>query len=184
MLATIQKDNGNLDKAIAEYRKLVDIQPGSVQGLMGLAVLLEQTGALKDAENAYRQVLQHDPKFAPAANNLSWLLTKGTNADLGEAMRLAQLAKESQPRNPYVSDTLGYVYYLRGSYDLATEQLRDAVAVLPLMPTIRFHLALSLKAQGADKEALKELKHSLELKANFPERHDAKKLLQVWQKPS
>jgi len=99
-------------------------------------------------------------------------------------MRLAQVAKESQPRSPYISDTLGYVFYLRGSYHLAISQFKDAISVLPYFPTLRFHLALSLKAQGADGEALQELTQCLEQTADFPERHEAEELLLTWQASS
>ena len=149
--------------------------------MMSFAVLLEQAGKFTEAEDIYHQLLERDPDFAPAANNLAWCITREKNPDLGEALRLAQVAKERQPRNPYIIDTLGYVFYRRGAYDLATTQFRDAVSLLPNIPAVRYHLALSLKAQGADREARDELKKCLGQTTDFPEREEAEKLLQAWQ---
>ena len=95
MLAKIEEGKNNINEAITEYRKLIEIQPDSIQGLMGLAVLLEQAGQLMEAKKVYRHLLQFDGQFAPAANNLSWLLTREEKPDLGEALRLAQIEKES-----------------------------------------------------------------------------------------
>lgn len=97
---------------------------------------------------------------------------------------MAQSARESQPKNPFINDTLGYVFYLRKAYDLATVQFRNALAAAPHIPTIRYHLALSLKAQGADTEALRELLYSIEHTDDFPEREEAEKLLQKWRQNS
>ena len=73
---------------------------------------------------------------------------------------------------------------MRRSYDLATTQFRQAVSLLPHIPSVHYHLALSLKAQGADNEALQELTQSLEQKADFPERREAEELLKSWQTSS
>ncbi|MDD3620667.1 MAG: hypothetical protein PHX57_14860, partial [Desulfobulbaceae bacterium] len=86
--------------------------------------------------------------------------------------------------NPFINDTLGYVFYLRKAYDLASVQFRDALAAAPHVPTIRYHLALSLKAQGADTEAMQELVHSIGQSGDFPEREEAEKLLQKWRQNS
>ena len=103
-----------------------------------------------------------------------------TGVDLGEALRLALVAKERFPDDPNISDTLGYIHYKRDAFDLATTQFRQALTDLPHVPTIRYHLALSLKGEGADAEALKELEIALQDGTAFPEEEEAKKLLESW----
>ena len=147
---------------------------------MGLGTLQEQNGDTTGAKEAYSKVLNRDPHFAPAANNLAWLIVHENMPDLGDALRLALVAKERFPEDPNISDTLGYIHYKRNAFDLATTQFRLALEDLPHVPTIRYHLALSLKGQGADDEALKELEQALQSETAFPEQEEAKKLLETW----
>ena len=179
-LAAIQQRNNELDSALGEFRKLIRINPESITALMGYAALLERSGNITEAKKKYRTILQIDGDFAPAANNLSWLLMNDERTDLTEALRLAKLANKIQPNSPDISDTLGYAYYLKGSYELATIQFRNAVALLPQDPRLRFHLALSLKAQKADSDALRELQKCLETDVEFPRRSEAQILLENW----
>ncbi|MBI1958579.1 MAG: hypothetical protein HYS36_05045 [Candidatus Rokubacteria bacterium] len=46
-----------------------------------------------------------NPRFAPAANNLAWVLSEH-GSDWDKALTLAQTAKEWAPEDPQVSDTL------------------------------------------------------------------------------
>nr|MBC8318966.1 cytochrome c biogenesis factor [Candidatus Desulfobia pelagia] len=84
--------------------------------------------------------------------------------------------------DPNISDTLGFIHYKRNAFDLATTQFRLAIEDLPHVPTIRYHLALALKGQGADDEALSELEQALQGDTDFPERQEAEGLLRTWQK--
>jgi len=181
-LATIQQNNQNIKLALSEYSKLLKINPKSLPALMGYAILLEKSGNRAEAKIEYQKVLSLDGNFAPAANNLSWLIMQDKDANLTEALRLAKLAKKAQPNSPAISDTLGYAYYLKGLYGLATIQFREAVSLLPQEPTLRYHLALSLKAQKADKEALAELHKCINMSQEFPEKQKAESFYQKWTK--
>lgn len=70
---------------------------------------------LKEHEQAqaqahYEAVLKLNPRFAPAANNLAWILVEhGGNLDV--ALSHAQMAREQQPNDSYIADTLGWIYY-------------------------------------------------------------------------
>ena len=44
-----------------------------------------------------------------------------------EAMDLAQTAKERLPDSPFVMDTLGWVYFKKGFYDLALVEVVDSL---------------------------------------------------------
>ena len=53
----------------------------------------------------YEKGLALNPRFAPAANNLAWVLSEH-GSDRDKALTLAQTAKEWAPEDPQVSDTL------------------------------------------------------------------------------
>jgi len=177
MMAGILAREGEIDRAIEEYRILTQKKPGFAEGYMALGTLLDEKGDRSAAKQAYLKVLELSPDFAAAANNLAWLLANSPEPDLGEALRLALSAKENAPDDPYIADTLGWVHYKRGSHKLALTQFSIATEKRPASPSLRYHLALALYADGQTAKAKEELKKCLETDKNFPEYADAKRLL-------
>ncbi len=182
LIAAILKDLGKTDDAIAEYQSLVKEKPDFVPAYMGLGTLLQLKGKDSEAREAYKQALEINENFAPAANNLAWLISSEEQPDLGEALRLALVAKEKLPDDPNVADTLGWIHYKRASYSLALTQFSQAVEGLPNNGTVRYHLALTLNALDKKEEARKELVQVLDKNSDFPERQQAQALLLTLQK--
>ena len=177
VIAQLLNKMDKTQEAIDEYRSLLEKDPSLVNANMELGVLLEQDGDTVEAKRHYRRALELDREFAPAANNLAWILAQEENPDLGEALRLALVAKEQKPDDPHIADTLGWIHYKRESYDLALTQFALANTALPNIPTIEYHLALALHKQGELEQAKEILKKCLESKDDFPERKDAEILL-------
>jgi len=144
---------------------------------MELGTLYEQLGEKDKAIQQYKKMLEYDPASGPAANNLAWHLASQEGGDLGEALRLAMVAKNAAPADPYVADTLGWVHYQRHSYQLAFNQFQQAAELQPTNPSILYHLALALNQMGEKDEAKKKLEKSLTLDPKFPEAQQARDLL-------
>ncbi len=177
MISALLVRMGKKEEAIKEYRMLVEKNPSDVRGHMALGTLLDQSGDTAGAKAAYEKALELQPKFAAAANNLAWLIANSPEPDLGEALRLALMAKEAFPEDPYIADTLGWIHYKRGSHKLALTQFAMATDKVPDMPTLRYHLALALVADGQKDQAKTELTKALASKDKFAEQVDADKLL-------
>src|SRR6516225_43007 len=77
----------------------------------------------------YRKALAKDENAVFAANNLAWLYAEYGKGNMDEAVRLAQGAIRANPGVSTFSDTLGWVYYKRGLYGAAAEQLRKAISI-------------------------------------------------------
>ncbi|OQX20007.1 MAG: hypothetical protein BWK76_02790 [Desulfobulbaceae bacterium A2] len=174
--AMILQRQGKTDAAITEYRALIAHDARALGGRMVLGQLLEQRGEAQEARKVYQELLSLKPDFAPAANNLAWLIAEETQPDLGEALRLAMLARKAQPNDPNIADTLGWVHYKRNSYTLARSEFEQAVALRPEAPIFSYHLAMALADGGKKDEALKLLDKLLAGKAEFKERAEAEKL--------
>src|SRR5260370_3136400 len=86
----------------------------------------ENIGAAVDN---YREALAQDGNATFAANNLAWLYAVYGKGNMDEAVRLAQSAVQTNPEVPSFVDTLGWVYYKKGLYAAAAEQLKKAVSV-------------------------------------------------------
>ncbi len=94
---------------------------------------------LEPAERYFRQALALDPKNAMTLNYLGYMLAdKGVQ--LPEALKLIQKAVDEQPMNAAYLDSLGWVYYKMGEYDMAEDNLRSAVARDQTDPTVHMHL--------------------------------------------
>ncbi|MBT8364900.1 MAG: tetratricopeptide repeat protein, partial [Deltaproteobacteria bacterium] len=175
-LARIYLDQGQEDKAIAQYSALLKLNPNQAQPHMLLGVLYDTQQRFDLSEKHYRAALEINPEFVAAANNLAFILAD-QEKDLNKALELAQSAKERLPNSPYVMDTLGWVYYKKGLYDLAIVEFSDALEKLPNNAPIVYHLGMAYNGKGDNDKARTELKKALRLDANFPGADEARKLL-------
>jgi tetratricopeptide (TPR) repeat protein len=169
-----------LDKnteAMELYQLILQKQPRSLLAHMGIADLLQAKGETAEAEVHYKEVLKIEENYAPAANNLAWLIASDPAGDLGEALMLAMRAKQVSPASPVIADTLGWVHYKRQSYSLAITQFELALKGLPENPTMAYHLALAFVGNNEKEKAIKTLEPLMDGKREFAERIDAEKLL-------
>ena len=168
---------GENNKALAIFEDMLARNPGSIVARMGIATLKLAEDDPAGAMDLYREILTLEDGYAPAANNLAWLIAESPDGDLGEALRLAMLAKQAFPEDPDISDTLGWVHYKRGTHSLAIPQFEMALAGKPNDPTITYHLALALYGDLQIDRAIQTLETLLVPEVDFPERDKAKALL-------
>jgi tetratricopeptide (TPR) repeat protein len=91
------------------------------------------------AEESFHKVLADDPKNAMALNYLGYMLAdRGTRVE--EALGYIRRAVALDPQNGAYLDSLGWVYYRLGNYDLAEENLRLASERIGNDPTVQQHL--------------------------------------------
>jgi len=102
--------------------------------------LYERQKKYEEAEQAFRQVLQENPNNSTTLNYLGYMLADH-NSHLEEALTLIKKAVALEPQNPAYLDSLGWVYFKLGNYDLAEENLRKASEKTPNDGTIQDHLA-------------------------------------------
>ena len=121
---------GKQDQAVKEYEAALAKNPKLVGAHMILGMIHERKKEVDKAKAKYEEVLKINPKFGPAANNLAYILgEEGTNLD--QALSYAQTAREQQPNDPSVADTLGWIYYKKNAYLKASSLLKEAVEKSP-----------------------------------------------------
>lgn len=187
-LAALFVNTNQQQRAIEEYRRIVERQPDNptIYTLIGMLEMNLQN--IDAAIDNYRKALALDQNSTFAANNLAWLYAIHGKGNLDEAVRLAQSAVQSNPEVSSFVDTLGWVYYKKGLYGVAAEQLRKAVNVDETVarrnngspsPTFHYHLGAALAAKGEKSAARRELENALKLseKTPFPEADEARKAL-------
>jgi tetratricopeptide (TPR) repeat protein len=175
-LARIQAGRGQYDQALAEAEKVLQASPRNVDAWQIAATTHLAKGDVARAQESFKKVLEISPRFAPAANSLAWLYSEH-GGDAEEALRLAQLAKESAPDDPYVSDTLGWVLYKRGVYQRALGLLKESAAKLPTSASVQFHLGMTYHKTGDNAAARDALTRALQLNARFDGADEARRVL-------
>jgi tetratricopeptide (TPR) repeat protein len=101
--------------------------------------LAERQKHYEPAEQFFRQALELDPTSAMTLNYLGYMLAD-KNARLPEALKLIRKAVELEPMNGAYLDSLGWTYFKLGQYELAEENLRQAVDRDQTDPTVHDHL--------------------------------------------
>jgi len=175
-LGVLYASQKKFPEAEEKLKKAVEKDGRNVAARTMLGIVVQSQGRIEDANRHYRLALEIDPKNAFAANNLaSNLANHGGNLD--EAIRFAQIAKESAPDDPIVWDTLGWLYYRKGLFESALPLISDAARKLDKNAMVRYHHGMVLAKTGKKREAAQELNVALSLDPNFPEAGEARKVL-------
>lgn len=165
----IDSATGNIENAVENYKKLLEKDPGNLPSRMLLALAYEQQGNYSDALLHYNKILEMSPRFGPAANNAAYLMAEEIkDADLNEALRLAQIAKEELPKEASVADTLGWIHFRKNNHRAALTMLQEAYDLLkenesesPINPELLYHLASVHNALGDKESARSSIKEAI-----------------------
>lgn len=115
------------------------------------ALAADKLGKFKVLEQDLRKLIQLKPDNAHAYNALGYSLAERGD-QLPEALKLIRRAAELSPEDPYIMDSLGWVYYRMGNFVDGLNYLNLAFATRP-DPEIAAHLGEVLWVQGAKEDA-------------------------------
>lgn len=184
--AALLAGRSQTDEAVVQYKKVNEKKPSaSIYTLLGM--LEDGRGNSAEAEKNYRKALEIMPDAPIAANNLAWLLTEN-QGNLDEALQLAQKSVNQIQNSAGFYDTLGWVYFKKGLYTPAVEQLKKAVALdeteaqkmgKATNSAYRLRLGTALASAGDKASARRELENSLQNAGNLSRKdeQEAKNLL-------
>ncbi len=115
------------------------------------ALAADKLGKFNILEQDLRKLIKLKPDNAHAYNALGYSLAE-RGAQLPEALKLIRKAVELSPEDPYIMDSLGWVYYRMGNFVEGLNYLNLAFAARP-DPEIAAHLGEVLWAKGAKDNA-------------------------------
>ena len=174
-LADSYSAKGDSKSAKDIYQSLTHSDPSNTYPLIRMAQISANAGDKQAAKNFYQQALAIEPKNFVANNNLAWMLIdEGQKPDL--ALRYAESAREANPNDPRVADTLGVIYTNKGAFDAAIQQLRDCVGKAPQNPEYKFHLATAYYKAGRFTDVKPVLEAALK-EPTFKHAPEARKML-------
>ena len=164
-------------EVIDHFETQVRKDPEFLLGFMVLGIIFDEQGERDKAESYYRRALAVNPDFVPAANNLAWSLAE-RNKNLNEAMILSRNTKYLMPKNPHISDTLGWISYKLGYYGKAISNLEESVSMQPDNALYHYHLGKAYYENAQLEEARVYLKKALALNPDLDWAQDARRILQ------
>ena len=158
-------DRGWLDEAIKEFRKAIELDPGSAHAHDNLATVHSEKKQWREALAEYLTAIRLEPDSATAHYNLAcFLATHGSDMAVVEYKEAIQL----EPEYPDAHLNLGLTYADQGKVDLAVKQLERAIALAPEDPFARHELATIQMDEGDYRGAIAHLKEVVRLEAaNF-----------------
>lgn len=167
------REAGTVGLAIVDGRSQMTLPRGLTSPEFAAIALnasqaLAADGRAKESERALDAAVRADPRNAEAANNLAYQLAE-EERDLPKALRLAKTAVKLAPKQGYIVDTLGWVYFKKGRMPEARHWLARAVELSPGDGELRAHLACAHLKAGELPGAYVEMQKALALAPYMPE---------------
>ncbi len=164
-LAALYINTNKPQDAVDQYRQVIARPPDTDDAAAYTLIGMVEDGRNNrdDAVKAYKDALTRNPEAtigAIAGNNLAWDYAEYGKGNLDEGVRLAQGVVQKFPDEPGYADTLGWVYFKKGLYGAAVEQLQKAVTQTTARggdsPVYRLHLGRALAAWGGHKQEARQ----------------------------
>jgi tetratricopeptide (TPR) repeat protein len=180
-LCEVRAAKGETGQAIAAAQQALKVDPRQPELLEELGDLYQSRAEWAQAEGAYRSTLALIPGNPGASEGLAHaMLESGGNLD--DILTLAQTAAGGMPDSPAVFDTLGWTYYRKGAYQLALQNLEEALRLqtefkVPDNPDIHFHLGFAYEKTGQTTLARQNFEHILKEDPGYPGAAEVRKQL-------
>ena len=153
---------GHQDGAIHAWEGWISGHPKDAEATSMVGLLEEASGDQAKAMTWYRRSLELDPEQGLAANNLAYLMVQ-TGQNVDAALALAMTARRREPNSANTADTLGWVYFHKGTYPIARDLLESALKDSPENASINYHLGMTYLKLGNKADAAVHLKKAVAL---------------------
>ena len=147
-------------KAIEAMERVIVLDSKNDQAHFQLGALYDETKNKEKSIASMKKAIELNPQNAPALNYLGYTWAE-MGIQLDEAETLIQRALKIEPNDGFYIDSLGWVYYQKGDYVKAVEQLERAVEITVDDPTIIEHLGDAYEKAGKKDRAVASYRDAL-----------------------
>ena len=155
LLGNLYAGNGFPHLAMPCYAKAASLDPSNSRWLYYWANLARTTGLAREAEETLRKVIALEPDYAPAHEQLAWLLLDRNAMD--EAARIFELVIRLRADNAGGYVGLANIRLSRDENQSAVDLLLRATEMAPHRADIHYLLARAYRKLGRLNEAQREL---------------------------
>lgn len=160
--AQLYTQQKKFEKAESILRELLKSEPDSVEILYKLAGVHYEAREYEKAIQIFEKILSLDPIHVDALNSLGYTLAV-MGRDLDRAERYIRKALNFKPYAGYITDSLGWVYFMRGDYEKARELIERAYHLELPDPEILEHLGDIAEKFSNREQAINYWQQALEL---------------------
>ena len=142
-LATIFYDSGDFLKAENYFHNVLSIQSDMISAKHALAMMYEEMNDTNRSDSLFLHIIEQDKNDAVSRNDYAYILSerdKISPEELSFALELATNAIANEPDNAAFLDTIGWIYYKLGTYQIAEEYLEKSLSINDNNPVILEHL--------------------------------------------
>lgn len=168
-LGNVYQTEKNLEAAMAEYKKALEINPVYALAAYNLGVVMKSKGSHEEAFRFLTRALQLNPNYAKAHDMMGRVLHEtGRNE---EAIRYFAQAIAIEPDHEKAHNNLSAVLTAMGRYDEAVWQAQEALRIDPEYAEAHFNIGTALlRKQNIDKAA-HHFQKAIDLKPGMAQAH-------------
>ncbi|HEY6293214.1 MAG TPA: tetratricopeptide repeat protein [Terriglobia bacterium] len=160
---------GKPQKAIDEYRRVLELRPGDAIARNSLGAALQSLGRTDEAIHEYRQALNARPGDLDAEYNLgSALLSQGKGE---QAAGQFQQVLKARPDDPDALANLGRAFAVENRMAEAAAEFESALRIDPQNADAHYDLGRVLAAQGDLPQAAAEFESALRINPDHASAH-------------
>ncbi len=168
------------EEALVLFDRYLKVFPDDSQARLSRGFLLQQIGKNEEAKAAFQSLIDDGLELAAAHNNIAGLQS-GPLKDMKSAVEHARKARELDPEQPAIADTLGWIEWQMGNFPEALPLLTEAASKITNSAEVVYHLGMAQAAMGQAEDAIASLTKATSVEADYPGKADAAKQLAMLQ---
>ena len=175
-LGGVYRANEQFKEATESYDKAIGLlkgtEPNAWQVYYDRGISYDRLKQYDKADPDFRKALELSKDDPQVLNYLGYsMIDRGVNLD--EALGMVKRAVNLKPNDGYITDSLGWAYFVLKNFPDATTYCERAVDLIPSDPTIAEHLGDVYWRSGRELEARFQWQHAID---NHPEQSDVPRL--------
>lgn len=183
LLVSVYVAANKLPQAISGLEAILEKNPKDVGAVTMTGFVYEKMLNYPKACGAYEKLLALNPDSVVALNNLAYLYAEQLN-QVDKAYELAQKARQLQPADRAIADTLGWILYKRGDYQQALALMQESAGKLVDDPEVQFHLGMTYYMMGQGAAARAAFQQAALATVDFPDKAEVQRRLAQLEEPS
>jgi tetratricopeptide (TPR) repeat protein/tRNA A-37 threonylcarbamoyl transferase component Bud32 len=178
-MAAVNIRLGNLDVAITQGTKAIELDSNSANAYYNLAYALEEKGRLDEAMACYSSAIRIDSLYIPAQSAQANLYIRLDQADKATSVLQNALRLDSTSRYSYLLyRNLGKAHLKSGRFDESIAALKKSIELQPDQGAEPLYfLATAYKAKGMKRESRATLQKYITAETDSVKRHGAQELM-------
>jgi tetratricopeptide (TPR) repeat protein len=169
-LANVFIEKGQVDDAMVQYQKALEVNPNYAEALNNLGLALFRKGWVDDAVAQFQKALAINSNYVLAHNNLGLALVQRGQVD--DAVAHYRKALEIKPDFAEAHSNLGVALLQKGQLDDAVAHYQRALEISPDSPEAHYNLGNTLFQKGRVDDAVAHYQKALEINPNYAEAHN------------